>query len=164
MIFAITGSVPVLVAVKIGKFPEPVAGSPIPVAVLVQVYDVVPPVLFEVKLTAAVDEPLQTTWFAGATTLPSGLTVIVNTFGVPIQLDIPFVKVGVTVILATTGDNPPLTARNEAISPVPDAAMPMAVLSLVQLKVVVPPELFVVKVISGVAAPLHTTLSTGVLT
>jgi hypothetical protein len=61
VIVATTGSFPILVAVKIGRLPEPVAGSPMPVAEFVHVYVVVPPRFPEVKLTAAVEEPLHTT-------------------------------------------------------------------------------------------------------
>ena len=45
----------------------------------------------------------------------------------------PFVKVGVTVIVAVTGAVPVFTPTKEAMSPVPLAASPIEVLSLVQL-------------------------------
>jgi ABC-type multidrug transport system permease subunit len=54
-----------------------------------------------------------------------GLTVIVTVCGVPVQVVPPFVKLGVTVIVATTGVDPGLIAINDAISPVPLAANPI---------------------------------------
>ena len=41
------------------------------------------------------------------------------------QLTLPFVKVGVTVMVATIGAVPELTAVNGAMSPVPLAANPI---------------------------------------
>ena len=50
----------------------------------------------------------------------------------PVQLTPPLVKVGVTVIVATTGAVPVLVAINEAILPLPEAARPILVTSFVQ--------------------------------
>ena len=61
----------------------------------------VPPIAGEVKLVAVVLLPLQTTWFVVAT-VAVGFTVMVNVLGVPGQA-LLFVKIGVTVIVATMG-------------------------------------------------------------
>ena len=65
---------------------------------------------------------------------------------------------GVTVIVATTGVVPALTAVKAPMFPVPAAASPILGVSLVQLKVdpAVP-----VNVTAVVSAPLHTTWSEG---
>jgi hypothetical protein len=60
------------------------------------------------------------------------LTVIVKVCAVPEQLAPPFVKVGVTVMVAVIGAVPALVAVKEAIFPVPLAARLMDVLLLVQ--------------------------------
>ena len=83
------------------------------------------------KVTVAVDVALQTTWLAGWFTCPVGLTVMVKVFVGPAQPTEPLVKVGVTTIVAITGDVPVLTAVKEAISAVPEAARPMLVVELV---------------------------------
>jgi hypothetical protein len=57
---------------------------------------------------------------------------MVNDTGFPLQ---PF-KLGVTVIVAVTVVAPELMAVNDGMLPVPEAARPIEVLSLVQLKVV----------------------------
>ena len=57
---------------------------------------------------------------------------MVKVFVGPVQLTPPLVKVGVTTIVAITGAVPVLTAVNEAMFPVPDAARPMLVTELVQ--------------------------------
>jgi hypothetical protein len=52
--------------------------------------------------------------------------VIVNVFAVPVQLTPPLVNVGVTVIVATTGDVPAFVALKAAIDdPEPLAARPI---------------------------------------
>jgi hypothetical protein len=60
---------------------------------------------------------------------------------------------GVTVIVAVIGALVVLVAVNDAILPVPEAASPIAVLLLVQLKVV--PATAPVKLTAAVADPLH---------
>ena len=54
------------------------------------------------NVTAVVGNPLQTTWFAGATTSGVGLTKIVNVVLFPGQVTPFAVKFGVTVINAFT--------------------------------------------------------------
>lgn len=58
-----------------------------------------------------------------------GFTVMVKVWGVPLH---PF-AVGVTVIVAVTGDVPALEALNPGILPLPLAASPIEVVLLVQL-------------------------------
>ena len=85
-----------------------------------------------------------------------GFTVIVNVFAGPEQGTEPLVKVGVTVIVAVTGDDPVLTAVNTAILPEPLANNPIEGVLFTQLYVVVPPVLPVLKVIAVVLPPLQT--------
>ena len=83
------------------------------------------------KVTVAVDVALQTTWLAGWFTCPVGFTVMVKVFVGPAQPTEPLVKVGVTTIVATTGEVPVFTAVNEAMFPVPDARSPIPGVSFV---------------------------------
>lgn len=99
----------------------------------------VPPLFGEVSTTAVELPPLQTTWFVIWSTVAVGSTVMVKLRGVPTHETPPLVKVGVTVILATTGLVPLLLAANEAILLVPLAARLIDVLSLVQAYERVPP-------------------------
>ena len=82
---------------------------------------------------------------------------MVNVLAVPTQLTSPLVYVGVTVMVAITGDDPVLIPKNELIVPVPLAPSPIEVVLLDQAYVVVPPTLVVPNVTVVVAAPLHTT-------
>jgi hypothetical protein len=70
---------------------------------------------------------------ATAFTVAVGLTVMVNVIAVPTQLTALFVNVGVTVIVATTGDVVAFVAVNEGIFPVPLAAIPIEGVLFVQL-------------------------------
>ncbi len=60
--FAVTGTVPLFVAVNALIFPVPLAARPIEVLSLVQLKDVAPA---PEKLIASVSVPLHLTWFAG---------------------------------------------------------------------------------------------------
>ena len=91
-----------------------------------------PPVLVVPKITDVVEALLQTTWLAGWITSPFGLTVIVKVLVGPVQGTPPFVNVGVTTMVATTGEVPVLTAVNEAMLPVPNAKSPIPGVSFVQ--------------------------------
>ena len=82
MIVAVTGVIPVFTAVNEGMLPDPLAARPIDVLLLVQLNTV--PATAPVKL-AEVVEPLHTTWFATASTVGVGFTVIVNVRGVPVH-------------------------------------------------------------------------------
>ena len=85
--------------------------------------------MLPVKFTASVATPLHFVWSAGLLTVGVGLTVIVKVDGRPGQP----VEVGVTVIVPVIGAFVALVAVNEAISPVPLAGNPIAVLVFVQL-------------------------------
>ena len=88
-------------------------------------------------------------------TCADGFTVIVKVCVAPEQVKLPFVNVGVTEIVAVTGDNPVLTAVKIGIFPFPDAAKPILVLSFVQVYEVVPPVVVLEKVIAVEALPLQ---------
>ena len=91
----------------------------------------VPPEFSVVKTTVVVEVLLQTTWLDGWTTCPVGLTVMVKVFDDPVQDTPAFVKVGVTTMVAITGDVPVLMAVKALIFPVPLEVRPMLVLSFV---------------------------------
>ena len=80
-----------------------------------------------------VDKPLQIVWLPGCVTVGDGFTVMVNVFGGPGQVIPPPVYCGVTVIVATTGTVPILTAGKEEMGPIPLAANPMDVVLLDQV-------------------------------
>ena len=61
-----------------------------------------------------------------------GLTVMVKVLVGPTQLAGPLVRVGVTIIVATTGAVALLTAVNDAMFPEPEAGSPIAGTELVQ--------------------------------
>ena len=92
----------------------------VPVTLLVNAIEVVPPEQNDCEAGVAV--------IAG-----EGFTVIVKVFTEPSQVMPPFVKCGVTVIVATTCAIPELVAVKDAMSPVPLAASPMEVLLLIQV-------------------------------
>ena len=119
VIVAVTGALPVLVALKEAMLPLPFAARPIEGSLLVQAY-VVPATGF-VNVTAVVATPLHKVWLATASTVAVGFTVIVKVRGVPPQA----LAVGVTVIVAVTGALPVLVALKEAMLPLPFAARPM---------------------------------------
>ena len=79
----------------------------------------------------------------------------------PVQLVPPFVKVGVTVIMAVTVDVPLLIATNALMLPEPPAARPMPGVLFTQEQVVTPPVLLVEKFTAAVFEPLHTVWSAG---
>ena len=79
---------------------------------------------------------------------------------VPVQVVLPPIKVGVTVIVAVIGDVVVLTAVKEGIAPLPDAARPIDGVELVHENVV-PLGLVVVKLIAAVVDPLQTATRVG---
>ena len=89
-----------------------------------------------VKVTAVVFALLQTTWLTTAFTVGVGLTVMVNVIDGPVQVIPPLVKVGVTVIIATTGTVVGFVAVNAGMLPVPDAPKPILGVLFVQLNTV----------------------------
>ena len=76
----------VLTALKAPMLPLPLAGKPMLGVLLVHWYTIVPPVVGELKSTAAVDAPLQTIWLATVFTVALGFTVMVKVRGVPTQV------------------------------------------------------------------------------
>ena len=133
VIVAVTALVVLFTAVNDGILPVPPAAKPIDGVLLTQLKLIDPPVALVAKLTAVVLAPLHKVWLLTAFTLAVGLTVMVNVVDGPVQLTPPFVKVGVTVIVAVTGAVPLFTAVNAAIFPVPLAARPIVVFEFVQL-------------------------------
>jgi hypothetical protein len=133
LMVATTGAVPLFTALKAAILPVPDAASPIEAALLVQLYVTTPPLAVLAKFTAAVVAPLHTTWLPTALTAAVGFTVIVKVLETPVQLTVPAVKMGVTVMVAVIGAVVVLLAVKAAILPVPEAANPMASLSLIQL-------------------------------
>jgi hypothetical protein len=127
VIVAVTGLAVVLVAVKAGIAPVPVAPRPMDVALLVQLYVV--PLTALVKATGVVLWPEHSVWFAIVFTPGVGFTVMVNVCAVPGQP----LAVGVTVTVAATGEVVVFVAVNEAIFPVPDAARPIEGVLLVHV-------------------------------
>ena len=156
---ATTGAVLVLVAMKEAILPEPLAANPIDGVLLFQLNTtLLPPLplLGLVNAMAADGEPLHNTWLATAFTVAVGLTVMVNVVGVPTQLT-PFTKVGVTVMLATTGVVDILVAMNVGIFPTPFAASPIEGALFVQLYMILPPVVGLLNATAAVDDPLHNT-------
>jgi hypothetical protein len=89
VIVAVTGAVPVLVAVNAAILPVPLAARPMLVLLFVQLNVV--PATAPVKVMAVVVAPLHNVWLATAFTVGVGLTVIVNVIGVPVQVTPPLV-------------------------------------------------------------------------
>ena len=114
-----------LAAVKL-MLPEPVAGNPMPGLLLVQLSIGFPEGLVNVMVTVL---PAQALWFPGLSTAGAGLTVMVKVTGVPGQP----LRVGVMVMVATCWLD--TLAAVKLMFPLPEAPSPIAVLSLVQLKV-----------------------------
>ena len=162
VIVAVTGAVPVLVAMKLGILPTPAPARPIEGWLFVHWKNT--PGCELVKVTAVVAAPLHNIWLpgSGGFTTGVGFTVIVKVIGAPVQLTPPLVNVGVTVIVAVTGLLVGFNAMKLAILPMPAEPRPMLVLLLVQLYVVVPPVLAVLKLIAAVGALLHTVWFAGV--
>ena len=75
----------------------------------------------------------------------------------PVQEELPYVKVGVTTMVATTGALPVLVAVNDAMFPEPLDANPILGRLFAQVYVVVPTVLTVLKFTAAVGALLQTT-------
>lgn len=133
VIVALTGAFPVLVAVNEAMSPVPLAANPMEVAVLVQLYVVVPPEFWVEKSTEAIVSPAQTVLLLTVLTCPLGFMVIVKVLEVPVQLVPPFEKVGVTVIVAWMGLVVVFTGVNTGIAPVPEVLIPIPAVVLVQV-------------------------------
>ena len=140
-------------AVKDGILPVPLLAKPVAVLLFVQLNV---SLLLPLKAMVLTGKFSQTVIFETLATVPLGFTVIVNVCGVPEQ---PFIT-GVTVmvdisVVATVAD------VKEAISPVPLAASPVAVLSFVQLNVA--PDV-PTKAMLLTEPPVQTAISVGSLT
>ena len=85
-------------------------------------------------MVAATVPPLQATTSGTLVTVASGFTVMVKVMAVPVQACPPLLYDGITVMVAISGAVPVgFVVVNDAISPLPEAASPMLVLSFVQL-------------------------------
>lgn len=125
MIVAVTGEVPVFVAVNAGVLPEPLAARPMLVVEFVHV-NVVPGTGL-VNATDGTPAVLQYAMFATLVTVGVGLTVIVNWIDDPTHVAPALEYEGVTVIVAVIGAVVVLVATKAGIVFVPLAAMPIAV-------------------------------------
>jgi len=148
--------VPVFVAVNEAMSPVPLEASPI--AVLEFVHENDPPAGVLTKPVAGTEALLQTVMFAGTATVGVGLTVIVYEEGVPTQP----LAVGETVIVDVIVVFPVFVAVNEAMSPVPLEARPIAVLEFVHEND--PPVGLLTKLVAGTEALLQTVMSAGTAT
>ena len=157
VIVAITGLVPVLIAVKAGISPVPDAANPIEVKSFVQLNVVVPFTFVVENSTKAVSNPFETIWLPTEFTWPVGLTVISNVIGSPTFVSPPFSKLGVTTIVPEIGASVVFVAVI-SILPVPEFERPISELSLVHVYVIVPPVMFVVNSIKRFSS-LQTTWS-----
>ena len=93
---------------------------------------VVPPEFVVAKETSEVWPPLQTTCEVGCVSWAVGFTVMVKDCVGPVQFTLPLLKVGVTIIVATTGAVPLLIVVKAGMFPAPEAAKPIDVVLLVQ--------------------------------
>lgn len=121
------GAVVELVAVKEAILPEPLPANPMFVLPLTHAKPV--PATGPVKVTGADEAPLQRVWFAIASTVGVGLTVMIKVMGVPVHP----LAVGVTVRVPLMGADVALDVVNAAMLPLPLVARPMAPLLFVQL-------------------------------
>jgi hypothetical protein len=144
--------------------PVPLADNPIEGLEFVQL-NVSPPAVLAEKITAGTASPEQMETLAITLTTGCGLIVIVNDFEFGPTLTHPFL-VAVTVIVPTISTPLKLEGATKAgMLPLPDAARPIDVLVLDQLKVSAPP-VFAEKLIAEIASPeqtemLGTTAKTG---
>ena len=104
--------------------------------------------------------PFETIWLPTEFTWPVGLTVISNVIGSPTFVSPPFSKLGVTTIDPEIGASVVFVAVI-SMFPVPVASNPIAVLSFVQEKVVVPPETILENSITKFSSLQITWSSTG---
>jgi len=153
---AVTGVVPVFMAVNAGISPAPLAPIPIPALVFVQL-NTAPAVRLENEVAGTV-APLHTVISDGTLTAGDGFTVMLYAEGIPGQV----LADGVTVMVADIGSGLVFVAVNPEISPEPPAPKPMAVFELAQLNVA--PETRLVKLVADIEAPLHTEKSAGTFT
>ena len=141
---AVAVALVVFIAVNEGISPVPLTAKPMEVLLLVQIKLVA--ATAPVKFIALVGAVLHIAWLAGWATLGVGFTVIVKNLALPGQP----LAVGVTVINPVAGKIPVLTPVKDGIFPLPLAARPIEVLSLVQLKPVplTEPEKFIAPIVA----------------
>lgn len=144
---ATKGEIPAFVAVKTGIFPVPLAANPIEGVLLV--HEKIVPAMVLLKAIPFCMALLQSVKLLRAFTVGSGLTVIVNVFGVPVQ---PFNE-GVTVIVAVKAVLPVLVSVKGFMFPVPIAGRPILVFELFQVNTV--PDSEPLKVMASGVCPLH---------
>ena len=147
VIVAITGAVPLLMAVKLGISPVPVAARPIDGVLLDQV-KVVPATGLPTVIAEAL-APLQYVALPMGFTAGVGYTVIENEDDVPVH---PFAK-GVMSMFAISMAVPGFVDVKDGIFPVPAAARPMDGRLLVQAKVL--PATGLPKITAEVTVPLQ---------
>ena len=82
---------------------------------------------------------------------------MVNVLDVPTQLTPPFINVGVTVMVATTGAVVTLVAINVGILPAPAAANPIDGALLAQVNITLPPVAGLLNAMAAVDDPLQST-------
>jgi hypothetical protein len=154
VIFPVIGAVAPPLAEVNDILPEPDAPSPIAVLLLAQPKLVPDTLPLKLTLTGA---PTHTFTPVIGSTEGVGFTVIVAFAVPPAQLFPLRVKVGVPVIVATTGKEPPLDAVNvpAEMLPVPLAPKPIEVALFVHPNVVVPPDAVVEKETRVLGCPLH---------
>ena len=118
----VNGWIPELVGVNDAILPIPVEASPMLVLLLLQEYDV------PVPLNEITDDkdPLQSVTLGTVATIGVGFTVIVACWLMPLQVNPPFVKSGVTVIVPIKGEELlEFKAVKDKIFPVPLDDNPM---------------------------------------
>ena len=87
---------------------------------------------------------------------------MVNVLDVPTQLTPPFINVGVTIMVATTGAVVVLVAINVGMLPTPFAARPIDGALFVHANITLPPVAGLLNAMAAVDDPLHNTwLATG---
>lgn len=142
---AVIPELAVLIALKLGILPVPLAGRPIEGFELVHVRTVPGGVL--VKLVDETVVPVHITEFAGTITVGNGLIVMVKLYSAPVQL----FSDGITFMVAMMGELELLTAVNAGIFPFPLAARPISGFELLQMKVA--PDGVLLKLIVGIVDP-----------
>jgi len=125
--------------VKDGILPLPLDGNPILGLSFIQLNKVLFTVL--TKFIGVVSRFAHNDWSETEAISGIGFTVIKKVSELPVQVTPLLVKEGVAIIVAVCGDEPVLVAVKEEILPLPLAANPMVVLSLVQLNTVFVTEL-----------------------
>jgi len=92
-----------------------------------------PELLLVLNGSIGVVSPWQNIWLTGWLTCPLGFTVMLNCFVGPSQVFPAFVKCGVMVRVATTGEVPVFDAVKIGIEPLPVLPSPIDVWLFVQV-------------------------------